>query len=162
MYFKPINILLCLGRKHNIDYSCEYYTSKYIWPPVCDRNINQGIFFLFGTSVIPLCQTAVGYSHAIPFICWHSSHGLIMQHSLLGWKDPLFHLRITVHYMGTKLMWPNVPNGFICSLLWKKHVQYFIFFKFEFPNTQRMYMSRKQSKRQTPKSPSIFNERNQV
>lgn len=127
MYFKPINIILCLGRKHNIDYSCEYYTSKYIWP-VCDRNINHGIFFLFGTSVIPLCQTAVGYSHAIPFICWHSSHGLIMQYSLLGGKDPLFHLRITVHYMGTKLMWPNVPNDFTCSFLWKKHFQDFIFF----------------------------------
>lgn len=67
------------------------------------------IFFFFEASVIPLCQTAVSYSHAIPFICWHSSHGLIMEYSLLGGKDPLFHLRITVHYMGTKLMWPMCP-----------------------------------------------------
>ena len=131
MRFKPINILLCLGGKHNIDYSCEYYTSKYIWPPVCDRNINHGIFFLFGASVIPLCQTAVSYSHAIPFICWHSSHGLIMQYSLLNGKYPLFHLRITVHYVGTKLMQPNVPNDFICSFLWKKKNTFKIsFFKF--------------------------------
>ena len=127
MYFKPINILLCLGRKHKIDYSCDYYTSKYIWPPVYDRNINHGIFFLFEASVIPLCQTAVSYSHAIPFICWHSSHGFIMEYSLLGGKDPLFHIRITVHYMGTKLMWPMCPMTLFVIFFLKRRFSGFSF-----------------------------------
>lgn len=161
MYFKPINILLCLGRKHKIDYSCDYYTSKYIWPPVYDRNINHGRVFLFEASVIPLCQTAVSYSHAIPFICWHSSHGFIMEYSLLGGKDPLFHIRITVHYMGTKLMWPMCPMTLFVIFFWKEDFQDFLF-EFDFPNTQSMYMGRKQSKRQTAKLPSVFNKRNQV
>lgn len=110
--------------------------------------------FLFEASVIPLCQTAVSYSHAIPFICWHFIW-LHHEYLLLGGKESLFSTLESLSIIWVLSYVAHVPNDFICYFFLKRRFSGFSWVWF--PKYSEYVQEENNLRDKLQKLPSVFN-----
>lgn len=128
LFLRPISILLCLSRKHNRDYSSVNTTQTKTFDLLSVIGISIAAYFSYLEPVLSFCARLPQVMLVVPLaVYWYFPHGLLMQYSLLVWKDPLLYLRVTVHCMNQAyVVWHALMTSFFFLFFSEKHFQVFL------------------------------------